>query len=484
MEKDLPLLNELINYHKENNILYSMPGNKAGKAFEREEMGKYFAQNLGYLDITEVDPLDNLHHPEGVIKEAEEALAKTYNVKKACFLVNGTTGGNLAAIFSCFEEGDEVILERNCHRSIYNAVIMRKLKVHWIEVIGSIMLDKSSGVFLPPNEESIINAVNKYTKAKGIILTSPNYFGISYNLEKAISCIKERKLKVIIDEAHGAHFGITEKLPKNIASLADITITSAHKTLPALTGGSYLLSNLEDNKLDFYVSAFMTTSPSYLIMASLDYARFYLDNYGKEDYENLIDEANRYREKINALNKVHILAKEDLPKGYEIDSSRYILILPKGYSGGKLLEYLREQRVQCEMSFSDGVVLILSPYNADKDLNTLYNIIKDMNMELFKDELMENRINLFENTPTKVLEPYEVFNIEGEYKKYKESEGYLLKGAIVPYPPGIPIASPGEKIDSYLIQKIDECIKDNITVLGIKDRLISVCKIDNKNTGD
>lgn len=477
MKNNLPLLNALIDYHKEENILYSMPGNKAGKAFERDEIGKYFAKNLGYLDITEVDPLDNLHHPEGVIKEAEEALAKTYNVKKAYFLVNGTTGGNLAAVFSCFEEGDEVILERNCHRSIYNAVIMRKLKVHWIECDNSLILEKSSGIFLPPDEESIIKAVNKYDKAKGIILTYPNYFGISYDLEKIIGYIKEKNLKVVIDEAHGAHYGITDKLPKNIAPLVDIAIVSAHKTLPALTGGSYLLSNLEDNtKLDFYVSAFMTTSPSYLIMTSLDYARFYLDAYGKEDYENLIMVAEEYKKKINDLNKLHILSKEDLPENYEIDLSRYVLILPKGYNGGKLLDYFREHSVQCEMSFSDGVVLILSPCRAKEDLNTLYKVIKDMDMEELKDESIENNINLFENTPVKVLEPYEVFEIQGEDINYKEAEGRILKEAIVPYPPGIPVASPGEKVDSYLIKKIDKCLKDKVTILGMKGELIKVCR--------
>ena len=178
---------------------------------------------------------------------------------------------------------------------------MRKLKVHWIKGGENSLLNKERGIFLPPNEESILDAAIKYKDAKGIILTYPNYFGISYDLRKVIKKLKERNLRVIIDEAHGAHYGICERLPKNIASLADITITSAHKTLPALTGGSYLLSNLEDGNLDFYVSSFMTTSPSYLIMASLDYARFYLETYGKEDYEKLIDIAEAMKGKIDRI---------------------------------------------------------------------------------------------------------------------------------------------------------------------------------------
>ena len=110
----------LLKYHDENNIIFSMPGNKCGLAFKRDEFGIELEKRLGSLDITEVDPLDNLHHPEGVIKESQELLAKTYGVKKAFFMVNGSSGGNLAAIFSAFNEGDEVLVERNCHKSIYN----------------------------------------------------------------------------------------------------------------------------------------------------------------------------------------------------------------------------------------------------------------------------------------------------------------------------------------------------------------------------
>lgn len=151
MRKKLPLLNALLEYSKENNTIFSMPGNKCGKAFLRDDIGKEFKENMGSLDITEVDPLDNLHHPQGVIKEAQEHLANLYKVKKAFFLVNGSTNGNLAAIFSAFKEGDEILVERNCHKSIYNAIILRKLKVTYIEP----WIFEKGGLFLPPNESNI-----------------------------------------------------------------------------------------------------------------------------------------------------------------------------------------------------------------------------------------------------------------------------------------------------------------------------------------
>ena len=354
MSKKVPLLEEVLKYKKEENIILSMPGNKSGIGFLRDDIGKEFVNNMGFLDITEVDPLDNLHCPEGVIKEAQELLAKTYDVKKAYFVVNGSTAGNLASIFDAFNEGDEVLVERNCHKSVYNGLIFRKLKVKYIEPV----IHEDKGIFLPPTEKEIYKALGESKNVKGIILTYPNYFGIGYDIFNTLIELKKKGLKIIIDGAHGAHYGITEKLPKSIVKYADYIVLSAHKTLPSLTQGSYLLVN-NDNNVDFYLKAFMTTSPSYLIMSSLDYSRYYLDNYGKRDYDKLINLSNKWSDKINKLNKVSVLNEKDLPNGYNLDLSRYILILPKGYSGHKLLDYLRKTNIQCEMSFAGGVVLIL-----------------------------------------------------------------------------------------------------------------------------
>jgi len=473
----MPLLEELLKYHDEKNIPLSMPGNKTGNGFLNDKLGEKFVSRLGFLDITEVDPLDNLHYPEGVIKEAQELLAKTYGVKNAYFLVNGSSSGNLAAMFSAFEEGDEVLVERNCHKSIYNGLIMRKLRVIYIEPI----VDNKNGVFLPPDKENIYKALDKCLNPKGIILTYPNYFGITYDIDETIIDLKLRGIKVIIDCAHGAHFGINDRLPKSIARLGDYTILSAHKTLPALTQGAYLLVNEENEKLEFYLKAFMTTSPSYLIMASLDYARHYLDSYGEREYEELINRAERWKEKINKLNKVHILCKNDLnkeyrykfleiaeenQKEYDIDLSRYILILPNGYSGHKLFEYLRKEKIQAEMSFSRGVVLILSPFNEEADFNMIYNAIFKLDLE---DIYGENQSKYSSEIPEKVLEPYEVFKLNSEWLEIEKCENCIAKEAIIPYPPGIPLVCPGERISESSIKIIKEYIINKKTIIGIKN---------------
>lgn len=475
----IPLLEEVLKYHEEKNLLLSMPGNKGGIGFLSDEIGKKFVNKLGFLDITEVEPLDNLHCPEGVIKEAQDLLAKTYKSKKAYFLVNGSSSGNLAAIFSAFDEGDEVLVERNCHKSIYNGLILKKLKVKYIEPI----INDEQGVFLPPDKENIYDALKECSNAKGIILTYPNYFGISYDIEEIILDLKAKGLKVIIDCAHGAHYGINSRLPKAVSSLGDYVVLSAHKTLPALTQGAYLVVNEENVNLEFYLRTFMTTSPSYLIMASLDYGRYYLDKYGERDYENLISLAEKWKKKINKLKKVHILSREELSKKYKngnsveekenyiIDLTRYILILPKGYSGHKLLEYLRSKKIQAEMSFSRGVVLIMSPFNSEEDFEKIYEAILKIEMKKIYTQIESK---YFSEIPEKKLEPYEVFNKNGKWCEVEKSEGFIAKEAIIPYPPGIPLLCPGEVISISAINIIKDYVNNKKSIIGVENNMIKV----------
>lgn len=464
----IPLLNELMNYHKEKNLILSMPGNKCGKAFQKDKIGKEFAKMMGYMDITEVEPLDNLHAPEGVIKEAHKLLADYYGAKKAYFVVNGSTCSNLIAMFSAFNEGDEVVIERNCHKSIYNGLILRKLKVTYIEGL----IDDELNIFLPPSRECIEKALEKANNPKGVILTYPSYYGIANNeFEDILLDLKSRGLKLVVDSAHGAHFGVTEKLPINIANIADYTIISAHKTIPALTQGSYLLVN-EESEIDFYFHSFVTTSPSYLIMASLDYARFYLEEYGKEDYDKLIERAEKWREKINELKKVNIIGDSDIKDGYSVDKSRYVMMVSKEYSGHRLLKYLREKKIQCEMSFQMGVILILSPFNTEGEFKMIYKAIESLDMNVIKSK--GGQANYYSVIPEKVLEPYEVFSMESTLIDIKDSKGKIAKENIIPYPPGIPVVCPGEIITEEAVNIILSYIENKKDVIGVKNGKIKV----------
>lgn len=464
----LPLLNELIKYHKEDNLILSMPGNKSGIGFLRDDVGESFINRLGYLDITEVEPLDNLHCPEGVIKESQDLLRDLYGSKKAFFMVNGSSGGNLASIFSAFKEGDEVLVERNCHKSIYNGLILRKLKVVYIDSA----IDEKNNISLPPDKKNIYDALSRAENPKGIILTYPNYFGISYDLEEIILDLKNKGLKIVIDGAHGAHFGFNYKLPKSVTTLGDYVVLSAHKTLPALTQGGFLLVNNEEDNIEFYIRAFMTTSPSYLIMASLDYSRYYLEKYGKDDYEDLIARATKYREKINKLGKVYILGKEDMACGYDIDITRYVIVLSKKYSGHKLLRYLRDSGIQGEMSTPNTVVLILSPFHGEDEFNKLYSVLDNLS---FDDIISDEKYITYKyNIPIKKLEPYEVFDKKVKVVLLDNAINKIAGDAIIPYPPGIPLVVGGEVITKECIEIVKNYLRGNKQVIGVDNNKISI----------
>lgn len=465
----LPLLTGLLNYNAEDNYLFCMPGNKGGKGFLRDEIGKKFYQYLSTLDITEVGDLDNLHNPEGIIKESEELLSKLYKSYKSYFLVNGSTSGNLAAIFTLLNEGEKVIVERNCHRSILNGIILRRVKPIYIKN----KYHEKLSTPLSLDKEDFLRKLKENKDAKAIILTYPNYYGVCCELEEIVTEAHKLGIKVIVDSAHGAHFGINKKLPKSAVELgADIVICSAHKTLPALTQGSYLHADkdIDIEKLKFYISAFTTTSPSYLIMASLDYSRYYLERYGEEDYERLIDRCKKYGYLINENTPFHVLTQEDL-KEEVLDTSRIVITLPEGYSGHKLLSYLKYNKTQCEMSDDSSVVLILSIFNEEDELKKLYNLLKECDIEVLKDK---TNSFVFNSIGEMILSPYEVSEKRKQSISYKESLNKICGKAIVPYPPGVPILMPGEKIDIEIINIIKKCIENNVTILGVESELIEV----------
>jgi arginine/lysine/ornithine decarboxylase len=309
--------------------------------------------------------------------------------------------------------------------------------------------------------------------AKGIIITYPNYYGICTDLKSIISQATKYSMKVLIDSAHGAHFGVNEKLPDSAVKLgADMVVVSSHKTLPSFTQTAYLHvgENINIDKVDFYVSSFLSTSPSYMLMSSMDYGRYYLEEYGNEAYEQLIDIANMYREKINKFEWVHILG-EDKENYYAIDLSRFVINVKEGLSGHKLLEYLRSKKIQCEMSDASNVVLILSPFNSHEDFEVLYKAIKECNPEVLKDDKLY--IKDVYIPEVKIL-PHEVMKRKKIKIGMEASEGKICGNAVVPYPPGIPILNLGEIIDTTSLNMIKYYLEYGVTVLGIDDGKITV----------
>lgn len=471
----LPMIQGLEKYIDRNNISFHMPGHKNGRGFCKTEEGKRLFDNFFKYDITEVNGVDNFHNPYGIIKESQQLLSELYGSKKSYFLVNGGTSGNFTMIFSSFNEGDKIIVERNCHRSILNAIILRKLKPIYVKN----KVVKEFNAPLAINQEHFFHVIENNKDAAGIILTYPNYYGVCADLKSIAKKASEYGMKVLVDAAHGAHFGICEGLPENPLKLgADMVVMSAHKTLPSLTQTAYLHvgEKVDLKKVDFYVSAFLSTSPSYLMMVSLDYARYYLECFGKEDYTRLLFQANCLRERLNKLKYIHVLEKEDLINLkkydiYEVDFTRFVINIDNNYSASLLENYLFDRGITVEMNDGSNLVLILTPFNNEDDFNKLYNVFENIELSSIKGKgsIMKD---LF--IPKACLLPCEVLEKNSKTIKLENALGEICAEGVVPYPPGIPIILPGEIIEKDVIYMIEYYLEHNHTVMGIKKRKISV----------
>lgn len=472
----LPLINGVVDYINEKNIPFTMPGHKGGEGFLATEEGKIIYENVFKADITEVEGVDNLHSPKGIINESLMGLSEFYKSYKSYYLVNGSTGGNLTMIFSSFNKGEKIILERNCHRSIMNGVIMRELNPIYIES----NIDSNFQCGFSYKKDYFKELLISNQDAKGIVITYPNYYGICIDLQFIVNEAKKYNMKVLVDCAHGAHFGVIDELPKNPMTLGcHMAVMSCHKTLSSFTQTAYLHINQDVNieKVEFYLSAFMSTSPSYIMMMSMEYGWGYLKKYGYNKYKYFLNLCQEYRAKINQLNgfkvldRSHMYSEKSEYIGTELDLTRFVINIMEGYSGYKFLKYLRDNKIQGEMSDGRNVILIPTPFNTKSDFEYLYDIIKKCHLPSLKDKslgYMKYKI------PKRMLLPHEVMDKFTEDIKYDCSEGRVSAVNIVPYPPGIPLLVQGEIIDKEVIDVIQYYLKNKLDILGVDNGKLKV----------
>lgn len=473
----LPIIDALQQYKEKEIDYYATPGHKMGRAFTTTKEGRKIISNMVEYDITEVEGMDNLHNPNGIIRESQELLAEYYGSQRSYYLVNGSTSGNLIMIFSVFNEYDKIIVERNCHKSISNAIMLRKLKPIYIN-------NKMSYEYNAPfsvDKEHLFNLIKQNTDAKGIVLTYPNYYGICADLEDIVKEAPKYGMKLLIDSAHGAHFGICDELPCSAVNLGcDIVVNSAHKTLPSLTQTAYLHINNEEliEKVEFYMKIFSTTSPSYLFLSTMEYSRYYLETYGKNDYQKLINICENFRKKIDELKFYHIINEDDVIEVTQkilIDKTRYVINVPSGYSGTKLAEYLRLNNIQVEMADNRNVILIFSPVNDEADFLTLYEVLKKWPQSQLKGN---SSINIDYIMPKIKYLPWQTEYMKTNICNIDEGINKVCGQSVIPYPPGVPIIMPGEVINADIINIIKMCVKNGIELIGLKEDKLVVLEED------
>lgn len=470
MSKNPSLHDFLLSHAKSDPVSFHMPGHKGSKLYRRLGYGD-FLDHMMDCDVTEIAGADNLFQAEGVLMEVESRYAKLYGAKRSYLQVNGSSGGIIAAILATVPKGKKIIMARNCHKSVFNALVLGDVQ----PVYAYPEMMDEYGISGPISVKEIERLLAENDDAEAVILPSPNYYGICSDME-AISRIVHRYNKVlIVDQAHGAHlkffrsFGISG-FPKSAEeSGADIVINSIHKTLASFTESALLnvLSHRVDlDVLEDKLQAVQTTSPSYLLMASLDINAALIEDYGPSLFSQWADYLNHFYHETAGIPGLSYMAR-----GKSFDWSKMNFSLGKlGISGGELEQILmKEYGIFIELYTGSWVMCMSGIGNSGEDMERLISALRKIAQRTptapssLATTEKEEKVPLIPQTMreiprTKVRVPL------------ARAAGKTCASSIIPYPPGIPFICPGEVITQeaavYILSLRDQGEK----VIGVNER--------------
>lgn len=455
------IVDKLEQLRDEDIISFHVPGHKMGKIFDKLGYNDIL-EKIYTLDTTEIEGTDNLHNAKEVIKQSQERAARVFNSDKTIYLVNGSTCGIQAAIMSTCPPKSKIIVNRDCHQSVINSCILGDITPVYIDS----EICRETNILKGINYSKAKEIIDNNLDAKAIILTYPTYYGETYNLQDICNYAHDKDMIVIVDEAHGAHLELSDRLPKSAINLgADIVIQSTHKTLPSFTQSSmvHIKGNRVDyNKLLSILRIIESSSPSYLFMSSLELAVDIYEKHGKELMESLLNNIDKFKDKFKSNHEVYIYN--------EMDKTKIFISLKNiGMTGYELDEILRsEYKIQCELSNHYGVLLICTIGNEEEDFICLETALKDI-LNKYKNKGSIEDTDYPVSIPKMKLTPREAFYKEKKRVKLKDSIGKISGEYIIPYPPGISLISPGEIISEEIITYIHQGLKDGMIISGIKD---------------
>lgn len=465
-----PIYEMLKTYRSTNPLPFHMPGHNLGRGLIDH------MKAVGNLDITEISGSDCLHYPQGVIKEAQELASGCFGSDYTFFLVNGSTCGIHAMIQATLEPGDKLILGRDSHISALNA--LAQLNCEPVFVMPQIENNISLGV----TAKALEKAIEDNPDSRGIFITRPGYYGTAASLYDIVKLARTHKMPLLVDEAHGAHFRFHNKLPQTaIEAGADLCVQSIHKTLPALTQTALLhgKSNglISRNRIEKAVSMVQTTSPSYLLMASIDIARDIMDSQGEELYERLYQNINEFEKKLDE--NTIIRRKLFNAAGFESDFTRIVLSFKETRISGFMAEELLRSKfgIVAEMADFENIVLIATPFHNPEDFDKLIEALKYISMEYKgSGQAFEKSIvpSWPDDIPKRLIPLREALFKERRVLSINEAIGKVSGAFITPYPPGIPVICPGEMITKDIIEYISLLIQNKYPVHGITNGYIEV----------
>lgn len=445
------IYDELKSYTRSDFYPFHMPGHK------RLE----YPFNESYsIDITEIDGFDDYHHPEGMIRDAMIHAAQVYGADASYFLLNGSTGGILSAISAVTDLGDSILIARNCHKSVYNAIYLRNLKPYYVYPQPTQELGIMGGI-LPSDVDNILK---KHSDIRAVVIVSPTYEGIISDVEGIARVCHKYQIPLIVDEAHGAHLPFWEEGPKSALECgADCVIQSLHKTLPSLTQTAILHWNrgyMERKRLEQYLHIYQSSSPSYVFLAGIQACVAMMEEKGRERMKSHGNRMKEFIELCASFRSLRVLNFSILESlgVYDWDWTR-LVVMTTEHRGDTLHRILRERyHLQMEMETPDYVVAITSLADSEEGLARLYFALKEIDREWPTCDITDKKGNknlnfngyametLGKHHYSQVISPYEVSLCEKKKIPWKEAKGRISAESAYIYPPGIPFLMPGEKI--------------------------------------
>lgn len=486
MSEKLHLYEQLTQYTATDAYPLHMPGHKRRSPEELTGQKKVVGRTeLPYdIDITEIDGFDNLHHAEGILLDAKKRLAALYESEESFYLINGSTGGILSAVSACTTMHGKILMARNCHKAAYHAAQVRGLETVYLYP----QLVESAGVIVngPVLAADVEEALERDSQIQAVLITTPSYDGMVSDVRAIAEAAHRHGVPLIVDEAHGAHFGFHPYFPENSVKLgADIVIHSLHKTLPAMTQTAALHVNgtfVDRDKLREYLGIYQTSSPSYVLMAGIDRCVQVMTEYGRVLMEAFASRLEKFRNSVSEFQYVRVLK---FP-GMYVDASKILMAVP-GKSGTWLAKRLREEsHLEVEMETAEYALALTSVADTDEGFERLRKALQQIDEECVKEVgMMRMRVEKEQIQLKSVAKPFRQKMSIAEAKEAKgmsialqDSAGYVSKEYVYLYPPGIPLVVPGEEISAELMENLLEYREQGMSLQGLKDyraQWIEVC---------
>lgn len=463
-----PIKDALTRFKHMRVVPFDVPGHKHGKG--NPELTEFLGTDCMMVDVNSMKPLDNLCHPTSVIAEAEALAADAFGAAHAFFMVGGTTSAVQSMVLTATKKGDKIILPRNVHRSVINAIVLNGA----IPVYINPQTNHELGIPLGMSVSDVESAIKANPDAKAVFVNNPTYYGICSNIKAIVSLAHEHGMLLLADEAHGTHFYFGEDMPLSaMAAGADMASVSMHKSGGSLTQSSFLLTGPKVNAgyVRQIINLTQTTSGSYLLMSSLDISRKNLALHGKEIFSKVSELAEYARSEINEIGDYYAYGKE-LINGdsiYDFDHTKLsINTLPIGLAGIEVYDILRDEYdIQIEFGDLGNILAYISVGDRPRDLERLVGALSEIRRR-FKKEKADLFTHEYIN-PKVLCSPQEAFYGEKISLPIEESAGRITAEFVMCYPPGIPILAPGEQITEEILDYIAYAKEKGCSLTGPED---------------